>query len=102
MATLLRHSREPAAAAAPFVGLGLLIDEMKASGGKLREREPFYRAILESLSEGLLIADAEGRMIYANARLAEITGYSQNELVGKTSRHFLIHNEGWLAMEKRI
>ena len=102
MATLLRHSREPAAAAGPFVGLGLLIDEMKASGSKLREREPFYRAILESLAEGLLIADPEGRIIYANARLAEITGYSQNELVGKTSRHLLIRKEEWQAMEKRL
>jgi PAS domain S-box-containing protein len=102
MATLLRHSRESAAAAGPFVGLGLLIDEMKAAGSKLREREPFYRAILESLSEGLLIADADGRMVYANARLAEITGYPQNELVGKTSRHLLIRKEEWLAMEKRL
>src|SRR5713226_5013190 len=99
---MLRHSREPAAAAGHFVDLGLLIDEMKASGGKLREREPFYRAILESLAEGLLIADAEGRMIYANARLAEITGYPQNELVSKTSRHLLIRKEEWLAMEKRL
>src|SRR5713101_10179240 len=75
---------------------------MKAAGGTLREREPFYRAILESLSEGLLIADAEGRMIYTNARLAEITGYPQNELVGKTSRHLLIRKEEWQAMEKRL
>src|SRR2546427_397686 len=101
MATLSRHSREPAAAG-PFVGLGLLIDEMKASGSNLQEREPFYRAILEGLSEGLLIADAEGRMIYANARLAEIIGYPQNELVGKTSRQLLIRKEEWLAMENRL
>src|SRR5947209_7444810 len=102
MATLSRNSRESAAAAGPFVGLGLLIDEMKASGSNLREREPFYRAILESLAEGLLIADPEGRIIYANARLAEITGYPQNELVGKTSRHLLIRKEEWPAMEKRL
>jgi len=102
VATLLRHSREPAATAGRFVDLELLIDEMKASGSKLRERVPFYRAILESLSEGLLIADSEGRMIYANARLAEITGYPQNELVGNMGHQLLIPKEAWPAMEKRL
>src|SRR6266851_9108102 len=75
---------------------------MKASGSNLREREPFYRAILENLSEGLLITDAQGRIIYANARLAEITGYPQNELIGKAGGQLLIRKEEWPAMEKRL
>src|SRR6266571_2602101 len=102
MATLLRPSREAAAVAGPFGGLGLLIDEMKESGGNLREPEPFYRTILESLSEGLLITDAQGRIVYANARLAEITGYPQNELVGNLGHQLLIPKEEWPAMEKRL
>ncbi len=102
MATLLRHSREPAAAASPFGSLGRLIEEMKQSGGNLREREPFYQAILESLSEGLLIADVEGRIIYANVRLAELTGYPQNELIGKACGQLLIREEDWPATEKRL
>jgi len=102
VATLLRHSREPAATAGPFGSLGRLIEEMKQSGGNLREREPFYQAILESLSEGLLIADADGRIIYANVRLAELTGYPQNELIGKACGQLLIRKEDWPAMEKRL
>ena len=37
------------------------------------EREEFYRAILDSLAEGLIITDRESRIVYANARAEEIT-----------------------------
>src|SRR6266571_2561637 len=48
------------------------------------ESESFYRTALESLSEGVLILDAECRIIYANKLVYEITGYSPEELMGQT------------------
>jgi formate hydrogenlyase transcriptional activator len=44
--------------------------------------ESFYRAVLESLAEGVMITDPNGRIRYANGIAAEITGYAAQELVG--------------------
>src|SRR6185436_7520904 len=50
------------------------------------ESESFYRAALESLSEGVMILGADCRIIYANQLVYEITGYSPEELLGQTPR----------------
>src|SRR6266487_778743 len=50
----------------------------------LTEPESFYRAALESLSEGVMILGADCRIIYANKLVYEITGYSPEELLGQT------------------
>jgi PAS domain S-box-containing protein len=42
-------------------------------------------AILESFAEGLLVLDKKGRLIDANKKLEEISGYQKKELVGKTT-----------------
>jgi PAS domain S-box-containing protein len=48
------------------------------------QSESFYRAALDSLSEGVMIVDADHRIIYANRLIAEITGYSPEELLGQS------------------
>src|SRR5882724_3244830 len=48
------------------------------------ESESFYRAALESLSEGVMILGADCRIIYGNKLVYEITGYSPEELLGQT------------------
>ncbi len=50
----------------------------------LSDPEAFYRTALESLAEGVMILDAECRIIYANRMVHEITGYSPDELLGQT------------------
>jgi formate hydrogenlyase transcriptional activator len=50
------------------------------------EPETFYRTALESLSEGVMILDADCRIIYANQLVFEITGYQPAELLGQTPR----------------
>jgi PAS domain S-box-containing protein len=44
----------------------------------------FYRRVLESLSEGVLITDPQWRILYANRVIALTTGYSPEELIGQT------------------
>lgn len=46
--------------------------------------EEFYRAALESLSEGVMILDDACRIIYANRLVSDLTGYSPEELLGQT------------------
>ena len=47
----------------------------------LRESETRYRHILEQASDGIVLASPEGRMVLANARAAEMLGYTRDELL---------------------
>jgi len=46
--------------------------------------EAFYRAALDSLSEGVMILDSDCKITFANKLVYEITGYSPEELLGQT------------------
>lgn len=48
---------------------------------RLREREKTFRAMAEQSSDGILIADNDGKYVYANAGASEITGYELAELL---------------------
>jgi PAS domain S-box-containing protein len=67
---------------------------MDASGGaapgvEAAEHERQFREILEYSPAALLIVDEDGRLLFHNARLREILGYSKEELdFGDTRRHW--------------
>ena len=73
-----------------------------ALGAMAERREEFYRSVLESLSEGVIITDAESRILFANRRMAELTGWSVSELVGSISYELLAPPELWPAMRRRL
>ncbi|HKH39679.1 MAG TPA: PAS domain S-box protein [Rubrobacter sp.] len=52
--------------------------------GKLRDPEEGLSAIFELASVGVVLGDAEGRVLRVNPKMCEITGYSEEELLGKT------------------
>lgn len=69
---------------------------------RLQEREEFYRSILESLGEGVIITDRESRILYVNSRTECLTGYTRAELVGALSYELLTPKEEWPAMRRRL
>src|SRR5712671_6505100 len=69
---------------------------------RLQEREEFYRSILESLGEGVIITDRESRILYANSRIECLTGYTRAELIGAISHELLSPKEEWPAMRRRL
>ena len=69
---------------------------------RLQEREEFYRSILESLGEGVVITDRQSRILYVNSRIEWLTGYSRSELVGAVSYELLTPKEEWHAMRRRL
>ncbi|MEM7019889.1 MAG: diguanylate cyclase, partial [Pseudomonadota bacterium] len=56
--------------------------ERRAAEQQLRQAA----TIFENTAEGVVIADAKGRLINVNPAFTNITGYSSGEVVGKTSR----------------
>jgi len=66
------------------------------------EREEFYRSILDSLAEGVIITDSQSRILYANARMRELSGYAQDELLGRVSYEVLSPRKNWEKMRRRL
>jgi diguanylate cyclase (GGDEF)-like protein/PAS domain S-box-containing protein len=62
----------------------LLIDitERLASEDRLR----LWTSVLEQTSEGIMICDAQGRMLTVNPAFERLTGYSKQEVLGQTAQ----------------
>ena len=69
---------------------------------RLHEREEFYRSILESLGEAVVITDRESRILYANSRIECLAGRPRSELIGAVSYELLSPKEEWPAMRRRL
>lgn len=57
--------------------------ERKRAEESLRASEEKYRQIVETAQEGIWTVDAENRTTYVNRRMAEMLGYSVDEMVGQ-------------------
>jgi len=69
---------------------------------RLHEREEFYRSVLESLAEGVIITDRESRILYANSRIECLTGFPRSELMGAVSYELLMPKVDWPLMRRRL
>ncbi|MCZ4696329.1 PAS domain S-box protein [Ancylomarina euxinus] len=56
------------------------ISERKIATIALKEREEALRILADNTFDGMLVNDREGKYLYANCRVVEITGYSIDEL----------------------
>ena len=69
----------------------MLPETQTIEGLSLRtEPEAFYRTVLESLSEAVILIDADHRIFYANRLAVDITGYSPEELLGQVGYELLL------------
>jgi PAS domain S-box-containing protein len=58
------------------------ITERRRAEQKLRETEQFFRSVLESAPDGLMVVDHTGVIQLANAQTEKLFGYTRDELVG--------------------
>ena len=54
----------------------------------LRDSEKKYRTIVDTAHEGIIAANLDSVITYANRRAAEICGYSIDEMIGRSSLEF--------------
>lgn len=74
------------------------ITERKQAEQNLRAREEQYRAIFDTAVDGLLLLNAEGRLVDANPAFCGMHGYTHAELKRMDPRQF-IHPEYWDQFE---
>ncbi len=61
----------------------------------------WFKAIVKSIGEGLLITDGDDYILYANPRMVDLTGYSVRELLGKKASQMLLVPQDWADMQAR-
>ncbi len=59
------------------------ISELKQTEQALRESEERFRTFLKSLHEGIWVLDKDDITTFVNPRMAEILGYTEDEMLGK-------------------
>jgi diguanylate cyclase (GGDEF)-like protein/PAS domain S-box-containing protein len=78
-----------------LVGIFRDITERRRSENLLQESEEKYRRIVETAEEGIWTIDAEGNTTFVNKKMAEMLGYSADEMAGM--HLFTFMDEEWKA-----
>ncbi len=56
--------------------------EMEAQQAELLETENWFRSIIEAAPDGMLVAEASGRIVLTNPEIEKIFGYEPGDLIG--------------------
>ena len=62
-----------------------LKEEVEAKSRKLAESEADYRSLIETMNDGFWVLDAQGRILFANEKMAQLLGYGVSDLVGSSA-----------------
>ena len=65
------------------------ISQLKLAEESLRRSQENYLRLSKTANEGIWILDAENNTVYTNPKLAEILGYTMEEMVGMSFLHFM-------------
>jgi PAS domain S-box-containing protein len=75
--------------------------ERRDLGRELRESEERHRLVLDHIHDAVFLFDLEGRIIFGNGRIEQLTGYRLDELVGQPLS-LLLTPEGARAAAARL
>lgn len=75
-------------------------DRVRAEA-ELREREERFRAIAEQAEVGMTLADADGRLIFANDCFCRIAGRTKADLLGRAVKE-ITHPDDWVENERLL
>jgi PAS domain S-box-containing protein len=70
-------------------GVVLDITERKQTEAALTKSEEQYRMLVETMSDGLIIRDKNGFLVFVNERFCRMMGYTRSELTGRLLSDFL-------------
>lgn len=67
-----------------YLALQRDVTDRKAAEAAIRQSEAQFRAVVETINEGLIVTDVEGRITYVNPRMAEFCGSKVSDVLGKS------------------
>ncbi len=63
--------------------------ELHKRNGELIASEERYRTLVETIQEGILVVDREGRLTYINRQMSTMLGFVPEDLLGKSIGNFI-------------
>jgi PAS domain S-box-containing protein len=66
-----------------------------------QESEERYRRIVETAQEGILVGDRDGKLVFANQKMADMLGYTREEIVDHSGLEFLAEGQLGDVLEAR-
>jgi len=82
-------------------GIAVDVTGERQAAAALRETEDRFRSAFEDAAIGMAIVAPDGRFVRVNRALCELSGYSEDELLGLTVRD-LTHPDDWEENRRRI
>jgi PAS domain S-box-containing protein len=64
-------------------------ENRKRTDDELRAMDGRYRQIIQTANEGIWVSDEQDRLTFVNQRMADLLGYNQGELIGRSVREFI-------------
>src|SRR5947209_6696112 len=77
---------------AAIISAGKEITEQRRLERELRDREAWYRGIVEGAAEGICTIDYDGRLTYVNPSFAQMLGLPATQIVGRPAFDFLVED----------
>ncbi len=77
------------------------VTEKRRADDALRESEARYRSIIETTAEGVVIGRPDGVIMYVNQQMADMLGYTVDELVGSSGLDFVFPDWETRVIENR-
>ncbi|MEO8514836.1 MAG: PAS domain-containing protein, partial [Ignavibacteria bacterium] len=69
------------------------ITEQKLTEEVLKESERTHRTLIESMGEGLILADNNDHIIYVNKKITEMLKYPKREIIGKVGYNLFVEED---------
>ncbi|MGJ0506857.1 MAG: PAS domain-containing sensor histidine kinase [Methylocystis sp.] len=89
------------AAGRPVRAMGAIFDITELKGAQellLKRSEDRYQRIVETSLEGIWLLDTDANTIFVNPRMAEMLGYSYEEMIGRHLTSFM--DEEWIDLAR--
>jgi len=77
-----------------FVAIFRDLSERKRQEAALRATETSYQKLVETAHEGIWMVDVEDRATFVNQRMADLLGYSVEEMLGRSPSEFYFSEAG--------
>ena len=68
---------------------------------ELKESEENSRRIIETANEGIWTSDPDGKTTFVNQKMADMLGYTREEIIGRLGAEFLLEGQQSLAVKTR-
>src|SRR6202171_451374 len=85
---------DPTGEIVAFVAIFRDLSERNRQEAALRAKETSYQKLVETAHEGIWVVDVNNRATFVNQRMADLLGYTVEEMLGRSPNEFYFSDDG--------